>query len=489
MPFNLQTLFGKKKVPASTTGQPTSFTNTYNPAATGSIKPLPLAQEHLSNLYDNRLASDSRALIQDMAKSDPDVSAAFNAYLTVANQPVTFYVRDIQGNLDNDGHTLLMQMFTGLFMQLDYGQGFQFKQSLYQTLADWRYMLMLRGGIAAELVFGKQMMPMAIQMIDTNTLRWTEPTSGVYKPQQLPASYATPIPLDIPTFFCSFYRRDPTLIANNSPFVSAINTIAARQLVINDLYRIMNATGFPRLDVTILEEIITNNAPSDVVANAQKLREWKTARLGEVNTAFAGLRADQAFIHWDSINAKIINEKNPGAGLDISKIIDTLNAQNQAALKVVAPVLGRGNASVNTASVEARIFSLNADELNYPLADMLSGICTMMLNSQGRANIVEAKFKSAELRPELELEPQKTMLSARLKQDLSLGIISDDEYTLALYSRFPLPGSPTLSGTGFMPSQGATVNTDNITPNADPLGQSLVPEGSGGAKSNGVKGA
>ncbi len=486
MPFNLASLFSKK-VKATTTGQPTSFTNTYNPAATTSIKPLSTAQEHLSNLYDNRLSSDSRALIQDMARSDPDVSAAFNAYLTVANQPVTFYVRDVNGELDSDGHLLLMQMFSNMFMQLDYTQGFQLKQSLYQTLADWRYMLMLRGGIAAELVFGKQMMPDSIQLIDTNTLRWTEPTSGVYKPQQLPASFATPLPLDFPTIFCSWYRRDPTAIANNSPFVSSINTISARQLVINDLYRIMNATGFPRLDVTALEEVVMKNAPSDIAADPAKLRPWMNARLGEINNAFSGLRPEQAFIHWDSVQAKIINEKNAGAGIDISKIIETLNAQNQAALKVVAPVLGRGNASVNTASVEARIFSLNADELNYPLAEMLSGITTMMLNSQGRANIVEARFKSAELRPELELEPQKTMLAARLKQDLSLGIITDDEYTLALYGRFPNAGATPLSGTGFMPIQGATVNTDNITPNADPLGQSLVPQGSGGAKSNGVK--
>jgi hypothetical protein len=29
------------------------------------------------------------------------------------------------------------------------------------------------------------------------------------------------------------------------------------------------------------------------------------------------MRADQALVHWDSVEPKILNEKNPAAGIDI----------------------------------------------------------------------------------------------------------------------------------------------------------------------------
>ena len=86
--------------------------------------------------------------------------------------------------------------------------------------------------------------------------------------------------------------------------MAAINTIAARQQVINDLYRIMKITGFPRVDVTILEEVVTKAAPSDVKADKDQLRLWLNDRMNEVRNTFTNLRADQALVHFDSGRAQ-----------------------------------------------------------------------------------------------------------------------------------------------------------------------------------------
>ena len=72
-----------------------------------------------------------------------------------------------------------------------------------------------------------------------------------------------------------------------------------------------------------------------------------------------------------------------------------------------------------------------------------------------------------------------TLKSARLRQDLSLGLISDSEYHMAIYNRLAPDGAPELSGTGFMPVTGASVDADGVTPNSDPLGRSMVPDSGG----------
>ena len=465
-----------------------SATPTFNPPSADQPLSSPAYREHLVDIFDTRAIQDSRTLLRDLFKHDPDVSSAVNAYLTVADTEPLFFVRDPEGRIDRNGHQLLAQVLQLLTTQIDYTQGFLMKPSLATHSEMMRYMLLLRGAIGVELVFDKNMVPSEIRHVDMNSITWVERSPGLYKPMQNVPGRNDPIDLDIPNFFVGFFRRDPTQIYTYSNFVAAINTIAARQQVINDLYRIMRTTGFPRTSIKVIEEVLVKNAPAGVRANQDQLRQWLNDRLREIGSTFSTMRADQAFVHFDSVEAKIINDKNPGATLDIKPIIDTLNAQNQAALKTMATIIGRGESGVNTASVEARIFSMNADQLNQPIADIYSKMFTMALRLQGHPGYVECRFRKAELRPEMELEPHYVMRAARLKEDLSLGIIDDDEYHIQMYGRIRPDGAPTLSGTGFMQAgKGARVDTESISPNSDPMGRSLTPEGSKSARSKQVK--
>ena len=127
-----------------------------------------------------------------------------------------------------------------------------------------------------------------------------------------------------------------------------------------------------------------------------------------------------------------------------------LNAQNQAALKSVATVLGRGESGVNTASVESMIFSMQAAEINEPLAEIWSALLTFALALSGSTSKVHVYFDKPEMRPPNELEPAKVQKQARLLKDLSLGLITDDEYHWEMYNRPKPTTAPELSGTGFL---------------------------------------
>lgn len=453
-----------------------AYTSTYNPTSTQTALSAPTYRNHLTDIFSSRQSQDSRELMKDLFKFDSDVSATVHAYLTVANTTPRFYVYNQANELDLTGQQQLESLLGAFTRRNDYSTGFSFTDSLRQIAEELRYMIMLRGQVACELVFNKQLLPSEVRNIDPVTLEWFEASPGIYKPQQRPPGSNQPISLDIPNFFVKNYRQNPTEIYTESMFVSSINTVAARQQVINDLYRIMQKTGYPRIDVSVAEEVLRKNVPASMVNDERAVTAWVNARLNEIASQVSDLRPDAAFVHVDAVEASILNEGGPSKSMDVESIIKVLNAQNQASLKVVATLIGRGEAGVNTGTVEARIFSMAADSLNGPIADLFSDMFTLAMRLLGYEGYVVCRFDKAEMRPESELEPQYSMRQARLQNDLSLGILTDDEYHMEMYAR-PRPATaPELSGTGFLTpaAPGGSVDAKKVTPNGDPLGRSLT---------------
>jgi len=474
----------KVLIPGRSNPQGTAVTRTYNEGNTNNILSIPAYREHLTDIFATRGNSDSRALIKELFKGDPDMSAAVNAFLTVADTEMVALVKTGDGQLDPAGQKILQSLLVALTTRSDYTKGFKIVNSLKAVTESCRMMLLMRGALGGELVMSKELFPSEIRLVDMGVVEWFEKSPGAYTPQQRSLTGKI-ISLDIPSFFATWFRRDPTEIYSYSPFISAINTIASRQQVINDLYRIMQITGYPRMEVTVLEEVLMKSAPVEAKLNTATQQAYLNTILGSIKAQLAAMRPDQAFVHTDSMEVGIANEKAPGMAIDIAPVISVLNAQNQAGLKTMATIIGRGESGVNTASVEARIFSLNAQALNTPVADFFSQALTLALRFSGSESYVECYFQDVEMRSETELETQKLVRSQRLKDDLSLGLISDQEYHLMMYNRLPPEGTPLLSGTGFNSKGTAGVDITNLSPNGDPVGKAAsTPQGNAGARDN-----
>lgn len=477
----------------------TSYTDTFNPDRKDETLDLPDYIEHLNDIAETRLTEKSIELIEELMHTDPDVSAALNAYLTTSDTEMLYKVVDSAGETSLDGQKLLESIMYKIFDISDYSLGFQAKPSLREFLEGLRYMLLMRGAIGCELVFDKTAQPYEIRNVDMNTIKFKETASGTFKPVQ-ETDTVKDLSLDIPTFFTARYKQNPTSPYNYSFFTSAINTIAARQVVINDLYRIMKVVGYPRITLKVFEEVIKNRAPKKLQNDPEAFNTWMNSNLRAIANKFDGIRPDQPFAHTDSVEPAILNQRQPGSGLQVSEIIDTLNAQNQAGLKVVATVLGRGESGVNTASVEARIFTLSAESVNGPIADIMSRILTLALRMGGFDGKCKVWFRHAELRPDLELESLRIQKQTRLLKDLSLGKISDEYYNIEMYGFLPPDGAAELSGTFFLnsPSQDPQVEDEDFvfdqgSPNgnqANPtskdtsVGKAVTPDGANNAKSN-----
>jgi hypothetical protein len=177
---------------------------TYNPAANTQVLALPGYHDHLQTFYDNRTTYDTRTLLKQMFKQDPDVSAAVGAYLTMADTTPVLLHYDLQGQIDPAGTATLNQLVSALTKQVDYTQGFSFKTNLAMLCQELRYMVMLRGGVAGELVLDKNYVPVRIQQVDLSkrTLGSTSPSSvrrvcpsssnWIFRASSSPSTAATP---------------------------------------------------------------------------------------------------------------------------------------------------------------------------------------------------------------------------------------------------------------------------------------------------------
>ena len=254
---------------------------------------LPTYTDHRTDIFASRAADDANTLLQNLLVHDPDTSAALNAYLTVADTDPILYVKDINDMIDREGQKTLNAILDTLTTRYDYNTvGFQYKPTLRAMAEELRYMLLLRGMMVAEAIVSKEGVFDAIRLIDPVSLQWFERTNGRLTPEQIPSGGGNNIPLDVPSIFVSYFRQDPTRAYSNSPFVASINTVAARQRIINDLYRIMTLTGYPRLDITVLEEVIVKNAPLDIKGDPAKLTQYINNTISSITNTVSGLRSE-----------------------------------------------------------------------------------------------------------------------------------------------------------------------------------------------------
>ena len=74
----------------------TSVTDTYKPGNT-EVLSAPTYREHLNDIYNTRVSSDAQTLLKELFRTDPDCSAAVNAYLTTSNTDLIYIVKDSAG--------------------------------------------------------------------------------------------------------------------------------------------------------------------------------------------------------------------------------------------------------------------------------------------------------------------------------------------------------------------------------------------------------
>ncbi len=169
-----------------------------------------------------------------------------------------------------------------------------------------------------------------------------------------------------------------------SPLVAALTAIFFKIELLDDLRAVIHNLGYPRLDISVLEEVVLKNAPTKLkqAGRETELRDYVNGIVAEIQDAYNGLDPTDSFVHLDSVT---VDYKGPSGGsFDVRGLIQVIDTQIIAGLKHLPVLLGRNEGATTThATVQWRIFVLEVAALQRRTKRILEWIHTTALQVAG----------------------------------------------------------------------------------------------------------
>lgn len=411
---------------------------------------LPQTDRRLVNkdITTYRNESDTRRVIRGFAASSPDFASAIFSYLrTGITQGYTALARNTDGTFNREATVLLQQIITRMDVLPNYADGYSGSSSL-QSLAEMLGKeLLLEGAMAAELVLDKVYTPRKIQPLHVGSIKFKVDKDEVIPYQDINSQK---IDLDIPTFFYVALDQDLLTAYASSPLEPAVKPVLFTEDFVQDLWRVVKKAVHPRETVTIDYDRIMKMIPADVQGDDNLTTEWMNTLLTQVEDQISNLGVDEALVLFDFIKIERETSGNTSLSSEWAALQDIGNAKLATGAKTMPAMLGHGVGSSNIASTESMLFIKSATgAIQVKLNEMFSRIFTLSLRLFGLDVYVEFKYNAVDLRPENELESFKAMKQSRILEQLSLGMVSDEEATIQLTGNLPPIGMTPLSGTRF----------------------------------------
>lgn len=432
-----------------------SFLKTAKPSTES---PLLRSDRLLANkdILDYRLGNDSRQIIRDFTRSDPNLSAAVTSYIrTGITSGYTAIARNLDGTVNPEGTSALAQVITRMNVLNDYTIGYDDGRSLRSISEAWAREIFTMGSMAGELVLDKSRLPSHIHPIATSQIRLF-PSSDAKRliPKQfISGEY---IDLDIPTFFMVNLDEDLLEPYPISPIEPAVQAVLFGAEFLNDIRRIVKKAIHPRVTVTIDEEKFKKNIPAEFQNDTDKINAYMSSVVSEIETKINGLNPEDAIVLFDTIGLDVVDHGNTNLSNEYKVIQEMADAKLAAGAKTLPVVLGHSNGTSNTASAETLLFMKFVEGTVWAkLNEMFSKVFTLATRLLGHDVYVEFRYNAIDLKPESELESFKAMKQSRILQLCSLGLMDDSETAIHLTGALPPEGMKPLSGTGFFESKAA----------------------------------
>lgn len=218
------------------------------------------------------------------------------------------------------------------------------------------------------------------------------------------------------------------------PLLSALTAIFFKVELLEDLRAVVHNQGYPRLDISVLEEAVLRNVPAayKLPGKEAELRTYVHGFLTQIKAAYEELDPTSSFIHWDSIN---VDYKGPPSGgvinFDIlQRLLDTQIVNGLGQMNVF---LNRNEGSTTThATVQLKLFMLEVEAFQRRTKRMLEWIHNTALDLQGYASRAHVSFDTSIVIDQL-LEANTLESKARAWDALvEQGLASRDEAANAI---------------------------------------------------------
>lgn len=390
----------------------------------------------------------TKATIRDLAKVSPDMSASVWAYQRmVVTRNFSAVGRNLDGTVNPEATALAQQLLSRFNYLTDYTDGFNGMSSIHALGEALTLELRLNGSCSGELVLDKARVPNRIVPISTTQIEFREDNSGYVYPVQ--KVNGTEIVLDTPAFFYEALDQDLLTAYSDAPMEAALQAVLADTEFTNDVRRVIKRALHPRLDVTINSELFRKGIPTDVIGDPEKVRAYTLQYISDVESTTNGLQPDDALVHFDAVGFDYLNNGNVTLNKEYETLQAMVNAKTATGTKAPPAVLGHGAGSQNIASTETLLFLRYCEGVQNKVNSLISRALTLGVRLLGQDCYVQFAFERIDLRPDNELEAFKAMKQSRVLEQLSIGLITDEEAAITLTGGLPPAGAQKLSGTFF----------------------------------------
>lgn len=431
-----------------------------------------------TDLTTLRSGASTKAVIHDLSKVSPDLSGAVWAYQRmVVTRGFTGFARNQDGTINPQATGVLQQVIARMNNLTDYTDGFSAVASLYSVAESLCKEAVLYGAMSMELILDKARLPNRLQPISTTQLIFYEEIKDAYT-YPIQRVNGQEINLDQPTFFYDSIDQDLLQVYSDSPMEAALQATIADAEFTNDVRRVIKRALHPRLNAVISWDTYKRTLPPDVLGDAEKMRAHQEAFIQAVATTVNGLEPDDALISFDTTAFSYINNGNVTLNKEYETLQNMINAKQATGTHTPPAVLGHGSGSQNIASTETMLFVRYCEGLQNHINTMLSRAFTLAVRLLGFDVYVEFSFDRIDLRPDSELEAFRSMKQERILEQLSFGLISDEEASLILTGKLP-PTPTTLSGTMFQINKtagGGNPNSNTGPSSGGALNQAQTPD-------------
>lgn len=421
-----------------------------------------------------RTAATTKEVVRQLSATSPDLSASVYAYIRlVVTRKFSAVARNQDGTANPEATAAVQTLLSRMNFLTDYTQGFSGVTSIHALAEQLTKELRQYGSASYELVLDKSRLPSRMQPISTTQIKFVDDGSGTVKPeQQINGQY---INLDVPTFFYASMDQDLLEAYSSSPLEAGVQAVIADTEFTNDVRRVIKRALHPRLTAKIGFDEFRKTVPAEMMGDGEQVRQFQNTFISGISDTVNGLSPEDALVHFDNVEFNYLNNGNASLSNEYKVLQDHANSKMAAGSKTPPAVLGHGAGSQNIASTETLLFLRYCESMQQTINSLISRGLTLGLRLMGHDVYCEFSFDRVDIRPDAELEAFRTMKQSRVLEQLSLGMITDEEASIELFGRLPPAGAPKLSGTMFHKASAVNPNPHSNTAQ-DANGQANNPD-------------
>ena len=266
------------------------------------------------------------------------------------------------------------------------------------------------------------------------------------------------------------------------PMMSAAPFVTVFLLVLlHDLRRVVQQQGYPRLDFTVNLVALQALMPAEIREHAERRGEWIKAAIDEIQTYYAGLQPEDAFVHTDAIEVNrpvgTVDDSSLGA---IDGLLRGLERITTRALKTNV-LLMVGTEGLSEASAN-RLWESHLQTIK-SVQHLVETVCgrlfALALQAQGVAATVEHRFAENRASERLRDAQSEALEIQNEKAKFDMGLTTHDEMGMKLTGHPPVGPEPPREAERFEAEQEANqlkqLNPEPGADRAQPAGAQPVP--------------